>query len=123
MDILLSEEITNFISSLDPKRQTITERFIDVLLAVEPQFEVAMKWKRPTFTLHGNWNHWICAIQPAKGQVSLEFHKGALLDDPEGVLTGTARYPRRVTVPDVSAVDAKVLEPIIRDAVEKQTEM
>ena len=76
-----------------------------------------------TFTVDGNWHHWVCAVRPAKGRVSLEFHKGVLLDDPDSVLVGNGRYLRRFTVPDGQQFDPSPLGPLVIDAIEKQTDM
>jgi hypothetical protein len=119
----LPEDVSEFVEQLDATRRSVVEGFIEVLLKAEPRFEVAMKWKRPTFTLNGNWHHWVCAIQPAIGRVSLEFHKGVLLDDPHGVLIGDGKYLRRNTATDVDQIDRAALTELVRDATAKQTDM
>jgi hypothetical protein len=119
----LPEDVCEFLAALDPIQKSAAEALVEIVMRSEPEFQVAMKWKRPTFTVNGNWHHWICAIQPAKGRVSLEFHKGVLLDDPGSVLVGKGRYLRRLTVADGQRVDSGPLVPLILDAVEKQTVM
>lgn len=118
----LPPDVVSFLAELDPVRRSAAETFVDLVLSSAPRFQLAMKWNRPTFTVDGNWHHWVCAVQPSKGRVSLEFHKGVLLDDPNSILVGDGKYLRRFTVNGKDAINPKLV-PIIRDAVAKQTDM
>jgi hypothetical protein len=66
---------------------------------------------------------WICAISPTKHTVKLVIDKGALLDDPQGVLRGSGRYTRSIAYSAVDEVDSGAVVPILRQAAERQTEM
>jgi hypothetical protein len=95
------------------------------LLSWEPRLERAIKWRRPTFRLNGDWHHWLCAMQASGGAVHLWFHKGGLLDDEAGVLPsgGTSRYLRRLTDRAPEEVDASIIASLIADAVRHRREM
>ena len=84
--------------------------------------ETAVKWKRLTFTLDGDWHHWLCAIAASGAGVRLVFHKGSLLDDPEGVLEGDGKYLRDVPYADAVA-RSDSLATLLRQAAERRTEM
>jgi hypothetical protein len=50
-------------------------------------------------------------------------HKGALLADPHGVMSGEGRYSRAIPLSSPEQVDADLLAPILREAAARQTEM
>ncbi|HEV2784419.1 MAG TPA: DUF1801 domain-containing protein [Actinophytocola sp.] len=88
--------IRAWFDDLDARHRAHAEELATLVTTAEPRLERAVKWGRLTFTLDGNWHHWLYQIAaPAKG-AKLIFHKGALLDDPEGLLTGSARYLREI---------------------------
>ena len=78
---------------------------------------------RLTFTRDGDWHHWICAVSSTKNAVRLVIHKGALLADPHGVMEGEGRYSRAISFRSPEQIDTDVLEPILREAAARQTEM
>jgi hypothetical protein len=82
----------------------------------------AVKWGRLTFTVDGDWHHWLCAIAVTKRGVNLTFHKGALLDDPAGVLNGGGRYVRQLPY-EKAAADPDAVTALVREAIAHQTDM
>jgi hypothetical protein len=113
-------------AALEPAvAEAITAALDAALLAAEPRFERATKWHRPTYTVNGDWHHWVCAIQQSGGAVHLWFHKGGLLDDPTGALqqAGTSRYLRRLTYRRPEEVDGEIIAAIVAEAVRRQRAM
>ncbi len=82
----------------------------------------AVKWNRLTFTADGNWHHWVCAVAATRTAVNLVFHKGSLLADPAGLLTGDGKYTRQVTAARALAAPDDVAG-LVRDALAHQTDM
>jgi len=82
----------------------------------------AVKWGRLTFTVNGNWHHWLCAIAVTRRAVRLVFHKGSLLDDPAGLLQGQGRYVREI-LHDRAAADPEAVTALVRQAIAHQTDM
>jgi hypothetical protein len=82
----------------------------------------AVKWGRLTFTVNGDWHHWLCAIAVSRREVRLVFHKGALLDDPAGLLQGEGRYVREIPH-DRAAADPEAVTALVRQAIGHQTDM
>jgi hypothetical protein len=82
----------------------------------------AIRWGRLTFTVFGNWHHWLCAVGVTARGVNLVFHKGSLLDDPAGVLEGDNRYLRQVPH-DQAAADPDAVTALVRQAIVRQTDM
>jgi hypothetical protein len=114
--------IRTWLDDLDARRRTQAEQLATLVASADPRLERAIKWGRITFTLDGNWHHWLCQIAaPAKG-VKLIFHKGALLDDPAGLLAGSARYLREVPA-DEAINHPDAIRALIHSAIAHQTDM
>ncbi|MDG4821964.1 DUF1801 domain-containing protein [Asanoa sp. WMMD1127] len=94
------------------------DELIAMVRRVQPDFDEAVKWGRRTFTVDGDWHHWVCAVTPQK----IVFHKGALLADPDGLLTGSGAYVREVSAAAARAAPAAV-ESLVREAVKRQRDM
>jgi hypothetical protein len=75
----------------------------EVVLGADPRVSEAIKWKAPTFVYRGN----IASFYPkSKQHVSLMFHTGASLPDPDGLLEGegdTSRVARFLDADDLAA--------------------
>jgi len=119
----LAPEVQAYIERAGPQEQAIIQSLIAALLAAEPGLDLDIKWRRITLTMHGNWHHWICGIEVTKRYVSLQFHKGWLLDDPAGALEGTGPHLRTIRFTSPDHVDPAVLAPLVKDAVAKQLDM
>jgi hypothetical protein len=81
-----------------------------------------IKWGQLTFTVDGDWHHWLCAVAVTRRGVSLKFHKGSLLDDPAGILEGEGRYLRQLPH-DRAAADPEAVTALVRQAIARQTDM
>jgi hypothetical protein len=115
--------IDKHLPDLEQGRRSTAEHLIDLIQAELPDSEHDLKWGRLTFTRNGDWHHWICAVAPAKKAVKLVIHKGVLLDDPHAAMEGTGRYARSISFGTPTEIDPDVVEPILRQAAERQTEM
>lgn len=75
-----NSKITDFIDGATRWRREMKE-LREILLDCDLTEE--LKWGKPCYTAHGGN---IVIMQPFKAHLSLMFFKGALLDDPEGIL-------------------------------------
>jgi hypothetical protein len=74
-----------FIDALPDWQQAICRRVRDLAHAVDPEVvETIKRTDRPYFVLDGN----ICALQAAKDHVNVFLYDGAIVPDPEGIITG-----------------------------------
>jgi hypothetical protein len=115
--------VDEILPDLDRARRSTAERLVELIRAVLPDARHERKWGRLTFTVEGDWHHWICAIAPTKDAVKLVFHKGSLLADPHGALEGEGRYIRTISFKAPGEIDPDVVAPILREAAARQTEM
>jgi hypothetical protein len=86
------------------------------------RLDEAVKWGRLTFTVDENWHHWVCAVAASRGRTALVFHKGALLDDPAGLLSGDGKYIRQLDAEMALAAPDNTAG-LVREAVAHQTDM
>ncbi|MDP2530350.1 MAG: YdeI/OmpD-associated family protein [Candidatus Palauibacterales bacterium] len=89
----------------------------DVLLDCD--LAETLKWGKPCYTAHGGN---IVILQPFKAHLSLMFFKGALLDDPEGILRSQGEHSqasRRVELTAARQVRERspILRSYIREAI------
>jgi hypothetical protein len=115
--------VDQHLPDLDQGRRTTAERVIELILGELPDAQHQRKWGRLTFTRAGDWHHWICAVSTTRHEVKLVLHKGALLDDPHGLMEGAGRYTRAIAFRTPGEIDASVLAPLLRQAADRQTEM
>jgi hypothetical protein len=120
----LSPEVESFFEGLSPEHRSLVSDIRKAVLAALPDLEEAIKWQRLTFTRSGNWHHWICGIGVSKKSgVTLHFHKGALLDDPHGLLSGDGKYIRTIAGKSFKDIDEEAFRLLLADAAQKQVLM
>jgi hypothetical protein len=74
-----------YIDRLPPWQQTICQRARDLVHASDPQVQETIKRRvQPYFVLEGN----ICALLATKDHVNVFLYDGALVPDPERIITG-----------------------------------
>jgi hypothetical protein len=73
-----------YIDPLPEWQQEICDRVRDLVHAADPEVEETIKRKvQPYFVLEGN----ICALLAAKDHVNVFLYDGAIVPDPEGIIT------------------------------------
>ncbi len=95
-----------------------TQRLREVLLRAHPDLT-----ERARTGWHSvNYAHpdagFVCALFPAADRVDLVFEQGALLPDPDHLLSGTTRQVRTLRVPAGGAVDEAAVVEFLDSAVE-----
>jgi hypothetical protein len=115
-------EVEEWLSRLGPDQREQVEWLAGQVHGAVADVGEAIKWRRLTFTVDGDWHHWVCAIGVTARAVNLVFHKGSLLDDPSGLLAGDGRYTRQIPY-DRAAADPDAISALVRAAIEHQTDM
>ena len=78
-------EVDAYLEQLPDWQRELGERLRDVIHAADPEITETVKRKvRPYFVLDGN----VCAILATKDHVDLFLYDGAIVPDPEGIITG-----------------------------------
>jgi hypothetical protein len=74
-----------YIDALPAWQQDVCRRVRDLVHAADPQVEETIKRRvQPYFVLDGN----VCALLAAKDHVNVFLYDGAIVPDPEGIITG-----------------------------------
>lgn len=115
-------EVHAWLQDCDPDQRVRVAWLAERVHATGPGIAEAIKWRRLTFTVNGDWHHWLCAVAVTRRAVSLLLHKGSLLADPAGLLEGEGRYLRQVRYERAAAQPEAVTE-LVRDAIAHQTEL
>ena len=73
-----------YIDALPDWQQAICREVRDLVHAADPEVEETIKRTRqPYFVLHGN----VCALLAAKDHVNVFLYDGAMVPDPDGIIT------------------------------------
>lgn len=81
--------------------------------------DAALKWGKLTYAVDGDFHHWICAISVAKKPVTLTFHFGGLLPDPDrGFRQASSAFLRMLDYPTAESVDAVAIQRRIGEAID-----
>lgn len=74
-----------YIDALPAWQHEICQQIRDLVHSVDPEVEETIKRRvQPYFVLEGN----ICALLAAKDHVNVFLYDGAIVPDPEGIITG-----------------------------------
>jgi hypothetical protein len=85
MTFTADPRVDAYIESLPDWQQDICREVRGLVHAADPQVEETIKRTRvPYFVLQGN----ICALLAAKDHVNVFLYDGAIVPDPEGIITG-----------------------------------
>jgi hypothetical protein len=113
-------EVDAWFDSYDNPQKELVQAVRDVVLAADDRVSEAIKWQAPTFIYAGN----IASFYPKSRQhVSLMFHQGASLPDPEGILEGEGETSRVAKFADADDLVAKTdaLQGLVRAWIEARS--
>ena len=81
----IDPRVDEYIDALPAWQQAICREVRDLVHAADPEIVETVKFRgRPYFVLAGN----VCALLAAKDHVNVFLYDGAIVPDPEGIVTG-----------------------------------
>ena len=84
MTYTVDPRVDAYIEALPEWQQAVCQQVRDLVHAADPEVEETIKRTRqPYFVLQGN----ICALLAAKDHVNVFLYDGAIVPDPEGIIT------------------------------------
>ena len=116
MDYLKDQRVDAYIDALPPWQQDICRQVRDLVHGADPEVEETIKRTRqPYFVLNGN----ICALLAAKDHVNVFLYDGAIVPDPEGIITGghDNKTARTVAVRRDEKINAPALTAMFRQII------
>ncbi len=105
-----------YIGALPGWQQDICQRVRDLVHTADPEVtETIKRTNRPYFVLDGN----ICALLGAKDHVNVFLYDGAIVPDPEGIITGGHgnKTARTVAIGEGEAINAPALTAMFRQII------
>ena len=102
-----------YIDSLPGWQQAICQEVRQLVHAADPEVTETIKRTRlPYFVLHGN----ICSLLAAKDHVNVFLYDGAIVPDPDGIITGghDNKTARTVAVRQAEAINTAALSAMFR---------
>lgn len=112
-------EVDAWFDRYDNPRRELVQAVRDAVLETDARVTETIKWQAPTFVYKGN----IASFFPkTKTHASLMFHRGAVLDDPDGLLEGEGEVSRVARFLDAEDLERKrePLQRLIRQWIELQ---
>ena len=105
--------VDTYIESLPEWQQEICRRVREIAHAADPEMgETIKRTKLPYFVLEGN----VCALLAAKDHVNVFLYDGAMVPDPEGIITGghENKTARTVAIRRGEQINARALTEMLR---------
>ena len=105
-----------YIASLPGWQQAICRQVRDLVHAADPEVtETIKRTNRPYFVLEGN----ICALLAARDHVNVFLYDGAIVPDPEGIITAGQdnKTARTVAIRQAETINAVALTAMFRQII------
>ena len=105
-----------YIDALPDWQQAICREVRDLVHAADPEVTETIKYTdRPYFVLKGN----ICALLAAKGHVNVFLYDGAIVPDPEGIITSghDNKTARTVAIREGETINAPALTTMFKQII------
>ena len=105
-----------YIDALPGWQQSICREVRDLVHAADPEVvETIKRTDRPYFVLQGN----VCALLAAKDHVNVFLYDGAIVPDPEGIITGghDNKTARTVALREGEPINARALSAMFRQII------
>jgi hypothetical protein len=108
--------VDGYIDTLPEWQQAICREVRDIVHAADPDVVETIKFRdRPYFGLEGN----VCALLAAKDHVNVFLYDGAIVPDPEGIITGghDNQTARTIAIRQGEAINAPALQAMLEQII------
>jgi hypothetical protein len=105
-----------YIAALPDWQQAICYEVREIVHAAASEVVETIKFRdRPYFVLEGN----VCALLAAKDHVNVFLYDGAIVPDPEGIITGghDNKTARQISIREGERINGRALEAMFRQIV------
>jgi hypothetical protein len=116
MTYLADPRVDVYIEALPEWQQAVCREVRELVHAADPEVEETIKRTRqPYFVLNGN----VCALLAAKDHVNIFMYDGAIVPDPEGIITGghDNKTARTVAIREGETINARALTAMFRQII------
>jgi hypothetical protein len=108
--------VDEYIDALPNWQQAICREVRELVHAADPEVEETIKRRvQPYFVLQGN----VCALLAAKDHVNVFLYDGAMVPDPEGIITGghDNKTARTVAIREGEEINSRALRAIFEQII------
>jgi hypothetical protein len=108
--------VDEYIDALPAWQQAVCRHVRELVHAADPEVEETIKRRvQPYFVLQGN----ICALLATKDHVNVFLYDGAIVPDPEGIITGghDNKTARTVAIYEGEAINAGALRTMLEQII------
>src|SRR4051794_40910172 len=108
--------VDDYIDGLPGWQRQLCQQLRDVIHAADPEIiETIKRTVQPYFVLQGN----VCALLAAKDHVNLFLYDGAIVPDPEGIITGgyNNKTARMISFKEGEQINVRALTTMLRQIV------
>jgi hypothetical protein len=108
--------VDTYIEALPEWQQAICREVRELVHAADPEVAETIKFRdRPYFVLQGN----VCALLAAKGHVNVFLYDGAIVPDPESIITGghDNETARTVAIREGETINARALTAMFKQII------
>jgi hypothetical protein len=108
--------VDDYIEALPEWQRDICGRLRELIHTAEPEIAETIKRRvQPYFVLEGN----VCALQATRDHVNLFLYDGAIVPDPEGIITGghDNKTARMISFYQGQAINERALTAVLRQIV------
>jgi hypothetical protein len=116
MSYLADRRVDAYIEALPEWQQAVCREVRELVHGADPEVEETIKRTRqPYFVLNGN----VCALLAAKDHVNVFLYDGAIVPDPEGIITGghDNKTARTVAIRKGETINARALTAMFRQII------
>jgi hypothetical protein len=116
MSYLADPRVDAYIEALPEWQQAVCREVRELVHGADPEVEETIKRTRqPYFVLNGN----VCALLAAKDHVNVFLYDGAIVPDPEGIITGghDNKTARTVAIRKGETINARALTAMFRQII------
>ena len=99
-------EVDEYIAQFPDGFVTIMERLREIIHEVVPETSEAIKWSRPHFSMG---RRHVCYIGGFQKHVTLAFHDGRMLNDPDKILLGSGKQMKYLKFKSMEDLDEEIL--------------
>jgi hypothetical protein len=106
------QALDQFLAKTEPELRELVRALDALIRKAAPELDASLKWGNLTY----HHAHNVCALAAHKRYVNLQVWGGAAIADPRGLLTGTGKSMRHVTIAPGQAFNRRALAAIVRAA-------
>ena len=108
------ESIDEYLAQLQPERAAAIQRLRALIRQAAPAAREVVRWSRPVWEMNGPF----CWARAAPGHLELGLWRGRQINDPGGLLEGTARAVAHLRIDDEGAWPEEALLDFVRQGIE-----